>query len=83
MKILYVENHPAFVAAVTREFLRDHEVDVIPTVEGAKQRSIEQYDLILCDYDLDDGKGSEYIQHLRTFNSTVPVIAVSSHSRGN
>jgi CheY-like chemotaxis protein len=41
------------------------------------------YDLVLSDYDLDDGKGEEFVRECREACPDVPVIAVSSHEAGN
>lgn len=60
MKILYVENNPSFADVVCKCFLKNYDVTIEPTVQGAKEK-IEQYcfDILLVDYDLDDGKGNE------------------------
>ncbi|MCG7499705.1 response regulator [Vibrio sp. Of7-15] len=83
MNIFYVENHQAFIAAVKREFLLDHNIHVVGNVCSAKEEFNDSYDLVLCDYDLDDGKGTEVITHIRKINSKIPIIAVSSHEKGN
>lgn len=84
MKILYVENHPHFITAVRKEFLSGHEVFDFPTVAGALQAfGSGEYDLVLSDYDLDEGKGSELVAAIRGKNKLIPIIAVSSHDKGN
>ncbi|MBQ4834866.1 response regulator [Pseudoalteromonas luteoviolacea] len=83
MKILYVENHKAFISAVKREFLSDHDVEVAPDINSAKAMFNDSYHLVLCDYDLDDGKGTEVVSYIRELSATVPIIAASSHERGN
>jgi len=35
------------------------------------------------DYDLDDGKGEEFVRECRATRPRLPVIAVSSHEAGN
>jgi DNA-binding response OmpR family regulator len=58
MKILFVENHSAFVQQVTTLFLTAHQVTVVPSLSSARARlTTDKYDLLLVDYDLDDGKG--------------------------
>ena len=42
-----------------------------------------QYDLVLSDYDLDDGKGDEFVRECHAANPALPVIAVSAHDAGN
>ncbi len=83
MKILYVENHQAFIDAVKREFLKDHDIQVVPTVQEAKVGADDSFDLVMCDYDLNDGKGNEFVEYFRTIDSAIPIIAVSSHTKGN
>lgn len=43
--------------------------------------------MVLCDYDLDDGKGDEFVRECRGSTRTgrpcLPIIAVSSHETGN
>lgn len=40
-------------------------------------------DVALVDYDLDDGKGDEFVARLRASGSRMLVIGVSSHAAGN
>lgn len=84
MKILYLENHAYFSRAVVKEFLYDYEVTVIASVSAAKKVIFDQaYDMVLSDYDLDDGKGDEFVTFINEQGLKVPVIACSSHDRGN
>lgn len=84
MKILLVENHPHFTRAVVKEFLFEHDVVVAPSIVEAKARFLESdFDLFMSDYDLDDGKGDEFVLHLREAGNRKPVIAISSHEQGN
>jgi DNA-binding response OmpR family regulator len=84
MKILLVENHPHFTRAVVKEFLSKHDVVVAPSIIEAKARLSElEFDLFMSDYDLDDGKGDEFVLHLRRLGVSKPVIAISSHEKGN
>lgn len=41
------------------------------------------FDILLVDYDLDDGKGDELLRTLRDYPKFPMVIAVSSHDEGN
>ena len=41
------------------------------------------FDLLLVDYDLDDGKGDVLVKELLASGNTTPIIAVSSHDEGN
>ena len=84
MKILFVENHPVFAKTVISKFLAAHEATVVPSLsQGRKCVSTNKYDLVLLDYDLDDGKGSELAVEIRILKPQLPVIGVSSHQQGN
>lgn len=84
MRILFVENHDVFAATVVGEFLAEHDVVIVPTVDAA-QAELEAgtYDAALVDYDLDDQKGDELVRRLRAAGSKILVVAVSSHADGN
>ena len=84
MNILYVENHPVFAEEVTRQFLATHKVIVVPSLAAARKEFASGcYQLILSDYDLDDGKGEEFVRECRAAVPDLPIIAVSSHEAGN
>src|SRR5205814_275626 len=84
MNILFVENHPVFAETVTRQFLSRHCVTVAPSLSAARQALVDAaFDVLLVDYDLDDGKGDELIEELRASGRAVTVIGVSSHDEGN
>ena len=84
MKILYVENHAVFAENVIILFLFDHTVTVAPSLSAARQ-ALERgsFDLLLVDYDLDDGKGDALVKELHASGKAIPVIGVSSHDDGN
>jgi len=84
VNILYLENHAVFAQQVIRQFLFVHQVTVVPSLAAARSALLSRsFDLILSDYDLDDGKGAEFVRECRTSHPHVPVIAVSSHQEGN
>ena len=84
MKILYVENHAVFAATVIRQFLSKHSVTIAPSLSSARQAlDAGCFDLLLVDYDLDDGKGEELVTELNATGKSIPVIGVSSHEAGN
>lgn len=57
MNILYVENHAAFAETVKQKFLSQHFVTVVPTLSAAREKiRANVFDVLLVDYDLDDGK---------------------------
>jgi DNA-binding NarL/FixJ family response regulator len=41
------------------------------------------FDVVMVDYDLDDGKGTEVIALAKELVPRVGVVAVSSHAEGN
>ena len=84
MKILFVENHQVFAKIVVTQFLSHYEVTQVPTVTRAisllQQNS---YDLLLVDYDLDDGKGDQVVHMAKQLVPKPRIIGISSHERGN
>lgn len=84
MKILYIENHQKFSKLISRHLLSNHLVEVVPSIaEASLKISADSFDLVLLDYDLDDGKGSEIIPLLKTLPNRPKIIAVSAHEDGN
>ncbi len=84
MDILFVENHRTFVEIVTNKFLSEYKVTVTPSIkEALDEFNRKTYEIVLSDYDLDDGKGDELIKEIRSINDNVKIIAVSSHEKGN
>jgi len=84
VNILYLENHAVFAEQVRRQFLGAHRVTVVPSLAAAR-RAIASggFDLVLSDYDLDDGKGDMFVRECRATEPRLPIIAVSSHEAGN
>lgn len=84
MNILYLENHVVFAKQVIQQFLSAHHVTVVASLAAARAAFLTgQYDLILSDYDLDDGKGDAFVHECKASRPELPVIAVSSHEEGN
>ena len=84
MRILFVENHRVFATIAIAEFLADHVVTIAPSIATAISLLDQQtFDTALVDYDLDDGKGTEVVRHLKRHAPQTRIIAVSSHDRGN
>jgi DNA-binding response OmpR family regulator len=82
--ILYLENHVVFAEQVTRQFLSAHCVTIVPSLAaGRSALASGSYDLVLSDYDLDDGKGEEFVRECRAAHPCLPIIAASSHDAGN
>jgi len=84
VNILYLENHQVFADQVIRQFLSAHKVTVVPSLAAARSTvAANTFDLVLADYDLDDGKGDQFVRECRVAHPRLPVIAVSSHDEGN
>jgi DNA-binding response OmpR family regulator len=84
VRILFVDNHPEFTAVVVGAFLVAHEVVIVPTIAAARAAiGGSDFDVALVDYDLDDGKGVEFVRWVRAANSKLPLIAVSARAEGN
>lgn len=84
VNILYLENHAVFAQQVVQQFLSAHRVTVVPSLLAARSAIASGgFDLVLSDYDLDDGKGEEFVRECRATQPRLPIIAVSSHDEGN
>ena len=84
MRILFVENHNAFARTVTEAFLGEHQVEIVPDIASAKRKFASgDFQCVLVDYDLDDGKGSEVVSWIKSSSESTPVVATSSHELGN
>src|SRR5439155_4977641 len=61
-----------------------HSVTVASSLSVARQALADAaFDVLLVDYDLDDGKGDELVKELCGSGRAVTVIGVSSHDEGN
>lgn len=84
MNILWVENHDRFSRLAVKTFLCKHKVTVVPSLMSARQAlAAEIFDLVLLDYDLDDGKGAELVAEVKALPHRPGLIATSSHAFGN
>ncbi|MBI5545464.1 MAG: response regulator transcription factor [Deltaproteobacteria bacterium] len=84
MRILFVENHDVFADGVRARFLAAHEVVIVPSLAGAREALARtSFEVILVDFDLDDGKGVELVQELCASGSKAPTIVVSAREDGN
>jgi DNA-binding response OmpR family regulator len=84
MRILYVENHESFAKQVCKAFLKAHEVEIKPTLAGARAAlAASTWDAVLVDYDLDDGKGIELVVELATHTPRPYIVAVSAYEERN
>ena len=83
MDLLWVENHPQFTR-FARPFLVDYAVTVVPSLAAARAALGQaRFDVVLVDFDLDDGKGSELVRELVAVPGRPLIVATSSHADGN
>jgi CheY-like chemotaxis protein len=83
VKVLFVENHQVFAETVIGQFLTEHEVVLATTVAEATRVMSQSFDVVLVDYDLPDGKGTEVVRALRAMHFRGNIVAVSSRAEGN
>ncbi|MBU6453810.1 MAG: response regulator transcription factor [Cyanobacteria bacterium REEB67] len=81
-KLLLVEDDPSLKFIIRRCLEIDrHFVDVVETL-GAASAAIElnQYDLLVLDWNLPDGSGLEFCRKCRSNGFTVPVLMLTARS---
>lgn len=84
MRLLWVENHADFARLAGRQFLAAHELTVVPSLAAARAAlAAGRYDVVLLDYDLDDGKGVALVEVVRGLPDRPAVVATSAHADGN
>ena len=84
LKILFVENHAIFAQQAVIHFLSAHQVTVVPSLSMARSSlTADQFDLLLVDFDLDDGKGEELVRELREAGNKIRIVGVSAREEGN
>lgn len=84
MHILWVENHQQFSQFAVKQFLSAYAVTIVPSLAAARLAlAQQQFDVILLDYDLDDGKGTELVTEIKGLSNRPALIAASSHAAGN
>jgi DNA-binding response OmpR family regulator len=84
LRILFIENHSVFAQQAKIHFLSEHEVTVVPSLLGARaELASSRFDLLLVDYDLDDGKGEELVRELREAGNKIRIFGVSAREEGN
>jgi DNA-binding response OmpR family regulator len=83
MELLWVENHPQFTR-FARPFLAGYAVTVVPSLAAARAAlGKARFDVVLVDFDLDDGKGAELVRELASRVGRPVIVATSSHTDGN
>ena len=84
MRLLWVENHAVFVRVAGRQFLAAHDVTAVPSLAEARRLlAAGAFDVVLLDYDLDDGKGTSLLGCISELPARPVVIATSAHDAGN
>ena len=84
LKILFIENHSVFAQQAKVHFLSEHQVTVVPSLITARSELASgKFELLLVDYDLDDGKGEELVRELREAGNKIRIIGVSAREEGN
>jgi len=84
MRLLLVENHAVFAATVTQLFLADHEVRTVGSLALARAALLQgEFDAVLVDFDLDDGKGDALIRELILAGFRGRIVAISGRQAGN
>jgi len=84
MRVLYVENHVVFAEQVRKTFLAGCEVVIVPSLASARASLVDgPFDLVLVDYDLDDGKGSTFVRELKAVDYDGWVVGASARPTGN
>lgn len=84
LRILFVENHTRFARIVTQHFLIGYDVDFATSLQEAREAlACHCFDIVLLDYDLEDGKGAELAEELSTCAKRPVVVAISAHQPGN
>jgi len=57
---------------------------IVPTIAAARAAvEASDFEAALVDYDLDDGKGDEFVRWARIAKPQLPVVAVSARAEGN
>jgi DNA-binding response OmpR family regulator len=84
MKLLFVENHSVFANLTSKKLLSDSNVQIaLSLTEARKMLKENSFDIILIDYDLDDGKGTELFDNIEFKDGFPIVIGVSAHQASN
>lgn len=84
LRVLYVENHAEFAERVCEAYLVGSEVTICPSLALARESLVDgDFDLVLVDYDLDDGKGATFVRELKAVDYDAWIVGVSARPEGN
>ncbi|WP_454766767.1 response regulator [Cupriavidus campinensis] len=80
MRVLLIEDEPWLGEAVRDQIEKDgHPTDFVASLAAARRHlAAANYDLILLDLLLPDGRGLDFLRALRAGGSTVPVIILTA-----
>ena len=78
--ILHVEDDP-YIQTYLNALLSDiADISHVTTIKAARELLARRdFDLMIIDFTLPDGSGSELVAELARNNSTLPIIVFSSH----
>src|SRR2546428_247179 len=82
-RLLIVEDNEEFASDLKNFLQREgHSVDVATTrAEAQEYMTAGQYDLLILDWELPDGNGSDICKHYREQGGRVPVLMLTGKSR--
>jgi DNA-binding response OmpR family regulator len=84
MRILFVEKHETFSNLVREKFLAPYEVRIVRTLAAARNALGQaEWDVVLLDYDLEDGKGVGLVKELEGQPARPFIIGVSAYDDRN
>lgn len=80
MRVLLIEDEPWLGEAVRDQIEKDgHPTDFVASLAEARRHlAAANYDLVLLDLLLPDGRGLDFLRELRARGSTVPVIILTA-----
>ncbi|MDM8358624.1 response regulator [Pandoraea communis] len=80
MRVLLIEDEPWLGEAVRDQIEKDgHPTDFVTNLAEARRHlTAANYDLVLLDLLLPDGRGLDFLRQLRASGSTVPVIILTA-----
>jgi class 3 adenylate cyclase/ActR/RegA family two-component response regulator/GAF domain-containing protein len=78
-RVLIVDDDPIFRKLLERHFITSHwePQSVAGIAEGLAAYAKASFDLIVVDYQLDDGNGHDFVQGVRETDLDVPILVVS------
>ncbi len=83
MKIFLVDDDPSTITLFRSYLMSFDNTLIIKTYSSGHEvidylRRDEFPDLIICDYEMDNGNGGDVLKHIRTLNKNITFLLVSS-----